>query len=49
MKLADMKGAEALAALGGLLEPLARIISDEKIKAMFKDNSSKAEFGSYVL
>lgn len=49
MKLADMKGAEALAALGGLLEPLARIISDEKIKAMFKDNASKAEFGSYVL
>ena len=49
MKLADMKGAEAIAALGGLLEPLARIISDEKIKEMFKGNAQKAEFGAYVL
>lgn len=49
MKLADKKGAEAIAALGGLLEPLGRILQDEKIRTMFKNNASKAEFGSYVL
>ena len=49
MKLADMKGAEALAALGGLLEPLARIFSDEEITKMRKNNASLPEFGSYLM
>ena len=49
MKLSEKRGAEAIAALGGLLEPLGRILSDEKVREMFKNNSQKTEFGSYVL
>lgn len=49
MKLADKKGAQAIAALGGLLEPLSRLFSDEKFKEIYKEGVSTMKFISYLL
>ena len=49
MKLSDKKGAEAIAALGGLLKPLARLFSDEKFKEIYKAGTSSMEFISFLL
>ena len=48
MKLSEMKGEEAIEALGKLLEPLSRIFEDDKIRDMFKKNEQKTKFGSYI-
>ena len=49
MKLAETKGPEAIAALGGLLGPLRRIFQDEKVRKMMQDNVTKMEWVEYVL
>lgn len=49
MKLSEMKGEAAIEALGRMLEPLSRILEDDKIRDMYKENVPKVKFGSYIL
>lgn len=49
MKLSDIKGEEALDIVADLIEPIAEIAADKKIKELRDKEASKAQIAAYLI